>query len=181
MSLFKRIIALLRSLFTSTTQAVLPTPKETLSKPTTPRTIAFVKPKRRVHSVFIHCSASDNPEHDDIDVIRDWHVHGRGWSDVGYHYFIKKDGTLQEGRPLERIPSAQKGHNTGSIAVCVSGLEDFTEAQFDTLEDLCITIQNYYIERIRFRGHCEVSNKACPVFDYQQVLGLENDGYLIGV
>ena len=73
----------------------------------------FRKPARHVDRVFLHCSASDDPDHDDIETIRRWHVDERGWSDVGYHYFIRSDGTLQEGRPLERIPAAQAGHNAG--------------------------------------------------------------------
>ena len=81
----------------------------------------FVKPEREVDRVFLHCSASDNAEHDDIQIIRRWHTdpepQGRGWSDVGYHFFIRKDGEIQEGRPLTRTPAAQAGHNTGTIAI----------------------------------------------------------------
>ena len=95
----------------------------------------FQKPQRAVDVVFVHCSASDRPEHDDIAVIRDWHVRGNGWNDVGYHYFIRKDGSLEAGRDLEKIPAAQKGHNTGSIAICLHGLaaEKFTKTQFKKL------------------------------------------------
>ena len=50
----------------------------------------FRKPARHVDRVFLHCSASDDPDHDDIATIRSWHVDGNGWSDVGYHYFIRK-------------------------------------------------------------------------------------------
>ena len=57
----------------------------------------FKKPDRHVSRVFLHCSASDNPKHDKISVIRKWHL-DKGWSDVGYHYFIRKDGTVEEGR-----------------------------------------------------------------------------------
>jgi hypothetical protein len=37
---------------------------------------AFKAPKRPVSRVFIHCSASDNPDHDKVSVIRDWHLGG---------------------------------------------------------------------------------------------------------
>ena len=66
-----------------------------------------------------YCSASDSPEHDSIDVVRRWHVDGNGWDDVGYHYFIRRDGTLETGRPLERTPAAQAGNNAATIAICV--------------------------------------------------------------
>ena len=139
----------------------------------------FLKPNRPVHVVFIHCSASDNPEHDDVSVMRKWHTEQRGWDDVGYHYFIKKDGTLQPGRDLEKTPAAQKGYNTGSIAICLHGLEKekFTPQQFITLMELCWEIHESY-RKVQFRGHCEVSDKRCPVFDYKNLLALDDKGYM---
>ena len=140
----------------------------------------YEKPIREVHKVFIHCSASDNPAHNDISVIKDWHVDGNGWSDVGYHYFITKEGYIQKGRPLERVPAAQKGHNTYSIAICLHGLENFTDNQFDSLVALCERIALAHCCNVTFHGHCEVSNKACPVFDYKQVLNLDDEGRMNG-
>ena len=64
----------------------------------------FEQPERAVDRVFLHCSASDRLEHDDIEVIRDWHVNGNGWSDVGYHFFIRKDGTVEDGSPAAPGP-----------------------------------------------------------------------------
>lgn len=140
--------------------------------------MAFVAPDREVDRVFLHCSATDQAAHDDVSVMRDWHVNGNGWSDVGYHYFIKKDGTLQAGRPLSRDPAAQAGNNRGTIAICLHGLakERFTKAQFDTLIGLCREINQAYSGMITFHGHCEVSSKTCPVFAYREVLGLDRHG-----
>lgn len=143
--------------------------------------ITFQKPNRQVNKVFVHCSASDNPDHDNVATMRKWHVEERGWSDVGYHYFIRKDGTLERGRNLEFTPAAQKGHNTGSIAICLHGLAKtaFTLEQFQTLTELCGLIKVAYDNDITFHGHCEVSSKTCPVFDYKQVLNLDNLGYMV--
>ena len=142
----------------------------------------FRKPARRVDRVFLHCSASDDPDHDDIDTIRRWHVDERGWSDVGYHYFIRSDGTLQEGRPLERIPAAQAGHNAGTVAICLHGLaeESFTDDQLRTLTALAREIDEACSGRVTFHGHCEVSPKSCPVFPYAEVLGLDGEGRMTG-
>ena len=138
----------------------------------------FTKPKRKVLRVFIHCSASDHPEHDNIATIRGWHL-SRGFRDVGYHFFICKDGSLQYGRDLEKTPAAQKGHNLYTLAVCLHGLkeEKFTKAQFKTLKQLARQIEHNY-DNISFHGHCEVSAKACPVFNYKQVLDLDIYGSL---
>lgn len=101
--------------------------------------MVYTRPERYIERVFLHCSASDNPEHDDVEVMRRWHTDpkpsGRGWSDVGYHFFIRKSGLLETGRNLERIPAAQRGNNSGTIAICLHGLKDelFTSKQFEML------------------------------------------------
>ena len=140
--------------------------------------ITFAAPNRKMNTVFLHCSASDNAAHDDVSVIRQWHL-ARGWSEIGYHYFVNKTGDVQAGRALERTPAAQKGHNTGSIAISLHGLraDRFTPKQFESLVALCKAIDDAYDAQIRFRGHCEVSTKSCPVFNYRQVLGLDASGY----
>ena len=45
----------------------------------------FRRPRRAVTRVFIHCSASDHPEHSNAETIRLWHL-ARGFADIGYHY-----------------------------------------------------------------------------------------------
>lgn len=141
----------------------------------------FIKPFRAIDRVFIHCSASDNPTHDDIKVIKKWHTaeppKGRGWSDVGYHFFIRKNGTVEIGRDLARTPAAQRGHNRGTIAICVHGLEkdNFTKEQFKSLYKLCDEINRSY-NKITFHAHNEVANKECPVFDVKEVLNLNSTG-----
>jgi N-acetyl-anhydromuramyl-L-alanine amidase AmpD len=139
----------------------------------------FAKPSRLVDTVFLHCSASDAPEHDSVDVMTQWHKK-RGFSEIGYHFFIKKDGVIQKGRNLEKDPAAQEGYNKGTIAICLHGLDvnKFTTQQFKSLIDLCHAIKDSYNKPIRFRGHKEVAAKACPVFDYKNVLKLNNNGYM---
>ncbi len=144
----------------------------------------FTKPNRKVDRVFLHCSASDNPAHDNVATMRRWHVDpppaGRGWSDVGYHLFVRKNGQMEAGRSLEKTPAAQAGHNTGTIAICLHGLDEpkFTQAQYDTLKSLCIEINNAYGGDITFHGHREVAAKACPVYQYKDILKLDSFGRL---
>lgn len=137
----------------------------------------FKKPNRPVDTVWIHCSAASRENINAAEIDR-WHK-DRGWSGIGYHYFIKTDGTLEQGRSLNKIGAHVKGHNKRSIGICLNGLHDgdFTEAQFDTLRKLCGEIDDAY-GGIRFRGHNEVAAKACPVFDYRKVLNLDSKGYI---
>ena len=82
----------------------------------------------------------------------------------------------------KKTPAAQKGHNTGTIAICLHGLHkhNFTLNQYETLQNICKKINSVYDE-VTFHGHCEVSAKACPVFDYKAVLELDSLGHIIGL
>lgn len=118
---------------------------------------------RVISQFFIHCSASDNPNHDDIEVIRDWHLQN-GWKDVGYHYFIAKDGTLQEGRDEKLKGAGVLGFNDHSIHICLSGRFSFTFAQAMTLHALLYDLKDRY-PRATVDPHRMFSpNKTCPNF-----------------
>lgn len=136
------------------------------------------KPARAVFKVFLHCSASDHPEHDYAKVLESWHL-ARGFSEIGYHFFIRKSGLIETGRDIEKVPAAQEGHNTGSIAICCHGLlvDLFTEEQKHQLRALCMRFNWLYKGGLTFHGHCEVNaGKTCPVYDYRAWLGLDAAG-----
>ena len=144
--------------------------------------LGLTQPERRdavrnIDKVFVHCSASSNPNITADDVDR-WHK-DRGWNGIGYHYFIRTDGTVERGRSIYNTPAAQKGHNANTVAICLNGLrvEDFTEVQFSALNHLCDSLQDVFGDGITFHGHREVAAKECPVFDYMTVLNLDFEGH----
>lgn len=120
---------------------------------------------REINLLAIHCSASDIKAHDDISVIREWHL-ARGWSDVGYSHFIKKDGTIQLGRPIHIQGAHIRGHNANSIGICLSGRDDFTMDQCESLENLLLNFMHIFNLTVdNIKGHYELdSNKTCPNF-----------------
>jgi len=145
--------------------------------------VQFQKPNRPISKVYLHCSASDRPEHDNVETMEAWHYArwGRpGRKAVGYHFFISKNGTIYPARSLERRPCSAKGHNTGTIAICCHGLtvSKFTDVQMQSLVELCQEIDAAYDGKLTFHGHKEVSSKACPVYDYRKTLGLNSKGYM---
>jgi hypothetical protein len=93
---------------------------------------------------------------------------------VGYNFFVDLDGTVTEGRPIEVTPAAQKGHNTGSVAIALWGghggdqddkFEDnFTPEQDRALRKLIAQLRMEYPSITKVRGHNEVSPKMCPCF-----------------
>lgn len=143
--------------------------------------INFIKkPNRKVSRVFLHCSANSNAKWG-IEDLKASHI-SRGFSDIGYHFFIDFAGKIFIGRSLETNPAAQVGHNTGTIAICLHGGQDskadFKIEQYHILKSLCKQICEAYNNQITFHGHCEVSAKDCPVFDYKEVLSLDEKGYI---
>lgn len=84
---------------------------------------------RPINKIVHHCSATRPGSRVDAKVIRGWHVApkargGRGWKDIGYHFVILPDGTVETGRALEKIGAHVAGFNTGSIGICwVGGLD----------------------------------------------------------
>lgn len=138
----------------------------------------FKAPKRKIKKVWIHCSATSRKDVD-ANEVHLWHKK-RKFSCIGYHAFIRSDAVTEQGRDMERKPSAQKWHNWRSLAFCVNGLhkEDFSNDQLNELLRWCKEI-NRQMPWVTFHGHCEVSAKTCPVFDYKKVLGLDAKGRMI--
>jgi N-acetylmuramoyl-L-alanine amidase len=127
---------------------------------------------RDINKIIVHCSATKDGQHYDIDDIRSWHVNGNGWSDVGYHFVVLLDGRIQIGRPLEKMGSHCKGQNKTSIGVCyIGGLDSSgkyrdtrTYEQRESLEVLIATLVRMFPDSDVF-GHNNFSSKACPCFD----------------
>jgi N-acetylmuramoyl-L-alanine amidase len=127
----------------------------------------------RIDTLIIHCTAT--PPHMDIGAktIDRWHKE-RGWSGIGYHIVIRRDGTEEYGRPLHTIGAHAKGNNINSIGlVYVGGVnadgkpdDNRTTAQRNTMEKEVKHIIAAF-PGIRVIGHNEVSSKACPSFDVQ--------------
>lgn len=76
---------------------------------------------RKINEIIIHCSATPEGRNFTVQQIRDWHVKGNGWRDIGYHYVIYLDGSVHRGRPENRVGAHCTGHNANSMGVCYIG------------------------------------------------------------
>jgi len=108
------------------------------------------------------------------DTIREWHVHGNGWNDIGYHYVIRRDGTVERGRPVEVAGAHTKGENLTSIGICLIGGRghngkpevNYTAAQWRALHDTVVRLRaRFGIKAGKVYGHNDFSSKACPCFN----------------
>lgn len=128
--------------------------------------------KRNIKEIIVHCSAT--PEGKDFTVaqIKQWHLQ-RGFSDIGYHYVIYRDGSVHTGRPESVSGAHCTGHNTISIGVCYIGgcatngttpKDTRTPAQKVALVKLLKELKAKY-PKATIHSHKDYANKACPSFD----------------
>ena len=126
---------------------------------------------RDIDKIIVHCTATREGAPVSLDTVRRWHLE-RGWSDIGYHYLILLDGTIERGRPEEIQGAHVKGYNRNSIGVSYVGGVDKdlnpkdtrTQDQKDSLHNLLSNLMASY-EGATLHGHNEFSSKACPSFE----------------
>ena len=128
---------------------------------------------RQINKIIVHCSATREGENYTVDTIRSWHVDGRGWSDIGYHFYIDLYGEIHKGRDIAKIGAHVKGMNRNSIGICYCGgveadgktpKDTRLDCQKDALNAVLRTLKAMYPEA-KIHGHRDFSNKACPSFD----------------
>lgn len=130
---------------------------------------------RKITRVILHCSATKPGQNVNAEIIRHWHTapkpKGRGWRDIGYHFVILEDGTIQRGRPLGVSGAHTKGHNYDSVGVCYTGGLDENGSPKDTMTDAqeksfraLFASLNIVLGEMTLHGHNEFAAKACPCF-----------------
>ena len=135
--------------------------------------------KLDVQKLIVHCSATRPDQDIGASEIDRWHKN-KGWSEIGYHYVIKKDGVLEEGRSRLRAGAHARGFNYKSLGICLvgglgsdggiqEGVDSYTPAQMTTLRSLLRNLKMSH-PKAEVLGHRDLPNvaKACPCFDVQQ-------------
>ena len=110
--------------------------------------------------LVFHHTASDNMT---VEAINQSHK-DKGWGGIGYHYYIRKDGTIYKGRPEEAVGAHAIGKNRDSIGICLEGNFENTkptEKQINSLVKLSTDIIiKYNLDSTL--GHKDVYNTLCP-------------------
>lgn len=133
---------------------------------------ANTKVRASTDYIVVHCSATHTQNIGAAEIDR-WH-RAQGWACIGYHFVIRRDGTLEEGRKEDSIGAHVNGHNANSIGICMAGgcdkagkaANNFTDEQFKTLELLVRHLKAKYPNAV-VQGHRDFPNvkKDCPSFD----------------
>lgn len=132
---------------------------------------------RKLTEIIIHCSATEAGNNIKAADIKKWHTDpkskgGNGWKDIGYHYVVDLDGTIEQGRPLDVVGAHVKNHNANTIGICyVGGLRNGvaadtrTMAQREALKHLIKSLLVVFPTVKKVTGHRDYAAKACPCFD----------------
>lgn len=100
--------------------------------------------------------------------IDDWHK-SNGWSGIGYHFFVRKDGTIYRGRPIWSVGAHVQGMNSKSIGICAEGsymTETMPEAQKMAIAELLDYLKANYYPNAKIVGHREIGSSNCPGDNY---------------
>ena len=123
--------------------------------------------------IIIHCSAVKPDQTSSAAQIDTWHRQRGFHLGIGYHYVIRRDGTIESGRPEWMIGAHCKNHNAHSIGVCYEGGLDIrgqpddtrTPAQKAAMRKLLEELHQRY-PRALIVGHRDLSHdRDCPCFD----------------
>ena len=152
---------------------------------------------RQITHIVMHCTAT--PATSDIgaaDVHR-WHLQ-RGWSGIGYHFVIRRNGKIEPGRTIEKKGAHVAGFNAKSIGISLAGgvasdgqtpVDNFTDDQLIAARDLVLDLMAIYrVPSNNVMGHNEViakithsSPKACPVFSMEHFRDMVKERQVSGV
>jgi hypothetical protein len=98
--------------------------------------------------------------------IRNYHVHERGWSDIGYHYGIGPDSTVWKLRPATKSGAHVLNRNQHTIGVAMVGNFDVEDPERNGLEMAArvvgLLVARYQLKPENIRFHREFADKTCP-------------------
>lgn len=130
---------------------------------------------RKINDLIVHGSATYDTMDVGAEEIRRVHIEENGWRDIGYHYVIRRDGTIEKGREDAVIGAHVKNHNARSIGICLVGgltkqngttmaVANYTAEQYASLHSLLLKLHCEYPEA-GLHGHQDYADKFCPGFD----------------
>ncbi|MDN4493521.1 peptidoglycan recognition protein family protein [Ureibacillus aquaedulcis] len=122
------------------------------------------EPLEKVQNIIVHHSSRKNMT---AEQCHEFHQHKRGWSGIGYNYFIEKNGDIMEGRG-QHVGAHAYGHNRSSIGICMTGdfdLEMPTNEQWTSflwLSGYMMKLHDLHPHQVLGHRELEGVKKSCP-------------------
>ena len=154
---------------------------ETWEPPISKPYLVFTEYEKRPSTevvVIHHAGFPDGDKDSSAEDIHKFHQETNGWAGIGYHFVIRKDGTIERGRKLDAVGAHALHHNKNSVSICVAGNFDFVkvpDVQMDSLKLLtawlCQKFKLKPMKRGVIVGHRDLNDTACPGDNLYRRLG----------
>lgn len=111
------------------------------------------------------------------DAIHRTHINN-GRSGIGYHFFVRRDGSIYRGRPIDTIGAHASGANSNSVGVCFEGdyskNNDMPETQKKAGKEIVAYLKGLY-PTAQIKKHKELSATDCPgkYFPFDEISGVK--------
>lgn len=99
-----------------------------------------------------------------VEVIHNYHKNTNGWSGIGYHFYVRKDGKIYRGRPESTIGAHAVGANYNSVGICFEGnfeKERMGQAQLKAGQELVAYLKSKY-KISTVKRHKDIDSSVCP-------------------
>lgn len=135
------------------------------------RFLQFTEYEKRpgTEQIVIHNTGFPTDKDSTAAEIHEFHQKNNGWAGIGYHYLIRKNGMIEQGRRPGMIGAHAYHHNQRSIGICLAGnfnLGKPTKEQLDSLKLLtawlCETYQLDPMKKGVIVGHRDLNDTDCP-------------------
>ena len=131
-----------------------------------------------VRFLVLHCSATRRNQDYSVEQLRRDHK-ARGFYGIGYHFYIRKDGTMTQHRKLLEVGAHARPYNRCSIGICYEGGLDeqgkpcntLNSLQFERIKELLVVLKRLF-PKAEIVGHRDLpgtSPKECPCFEAKEV------------
>lgn len=113
--------------------------------------------------VVLHHAAASSAS---VETVHQWHL-DNGWAGIGYHFYVRKNGSVYRGRPEDWNGAHTEGHNE-KIGICAEGnfqTETMPDAQKKAIIELIVYLFGKY-GVLKVYGHRELDSTACPGKNY---------------
>ncbi len=125
-------------------------------------------PRTKTDQIVIHHTG--NPKNDDCSAkeLHQSHIAVQGWAGIGYHYVIRKDGTIEQGRPHWTIGSHAYGHNSHTIGIHFCGNFEIASPTPQQIESGALLLAKLGLDyglamdKWNVVGHRDLIANACP-------------------
>lgn len=128
-------------------------------------------------AIVIHHAAADSATPEGIHA---YHL-SQGWAGIGYHLYVRKDGSVHSGRPLWASGAQVKDHNYHTLGICLEGNYDkpgaiVPQEQMDALHEVLRYLRGIY-PKAAIKFHRDFGGSVCPgrYFPAEKALDFERE------